>query len=264
MKKSYAFISSAGIGSGILALGLVLVVGPTSSKAATYSYGDFFGSSVIFQGVTESSITDVGPLFGAPILAGDTLDFNPQNFAAFSQGGGVDLTDGQLNFLIKATEGNSISQLRFYEAGDFSLAGTGTGNTKVAVATSFFFDILSVDGISINPISLTASMVFAPNANGQFDLISNSGIGLFWSGGINFDINAALDANSISYTSGATEVRVNLDNTLLAMSESGSVAYIAKKGFDGMGFTVSVPEPSSMTIALLGMLALFGCGKRKA
>lgn len=247
-----------------MALGLVLVAEPTSSKAAAYSYGDFLGSTIIFQGVTESSATDGGPLFGTPIIAGDTLDFNPQGFAAFSQGGGVDLTDGQLNFLIKATEGNSISQLHFYEVGDFSLAGTGTGGTKVAVATSFFLDILSVDGVSINPVSLTGSMVFTPNANGQFDLVSNSGIGLFWSGGINFDINAALDANSISYTSGATEIRVNLDNTLLAVSESGSVAYIAKKGFDGVGFTVSVPEPSSMTIALLGMLALFGCGKRKA
>jgi len=245
-----------------LTIGLLLATASITGNAAT-NYGNFTGSSVEFQGVTESSGTDPGPLFGAPTITGDTLDFNPQGFTAYSSGGGVDLTDGQLNFLVKALDGFAITELRFSELGDFTLAGTGTASTKVAVAASFFFDILSVDGVSINPVTVTGNMTFAPNANGQFDLISNAGIGSLWSGGINFDINSALTANGIPFQIGATEVRVNLDNTLLAVSESGSAAYIAKKDFKGFGLTAIVPEPSSMAIALLGAAALFGFGKRK-
>ena len=194
-------------------------------------------------------------MYGAPIIAGDTLDFNPQGFAATSTGGGIDLTDGQLNLLIQAHSGYAIPMIQFSEAGDFSLAGFGTANTKVTVAATFFLDVLQVDGVGINPVSLTANMTFTPSPNGQFDLINNAGIGNIWTGVFNFNLNDALTSHGISFENGATEVRVNLDNTLLAISEAGSTAYIAKKDFKALGITV-VPEPSVIAMSLFGVAAL--------
>jgi len=232
----------------------------SSSVFAAINYGDFTGTSVSYLGVTESSGTDSSPLFGAPIISGNTLDFNPQGFSAYSTGGGVDLTDGQLNFLLRANSGG-LSTLQFSEAGDFTLAGLGTAGTRVTIATTFFFDILKVDGNAINPLSFSATMTYTPVNNGQFNLVNNPGVGNVWTGSYLLNLNNVLTANGVPFSTGATEVRVNLDNTLLAISESGSVAYVAKKDFKGFGVTV-VPEPSAIAITLLGAAALLGARRK--
>ncbi len=241
----------------MLAIVGVVLTSVTALATTSINYGTFTGTSVSYHDVTESSGTDALPLFGAPTISVNTLDFNPQGFSAYSTGGGVDLTDGQLNFVIKAGAGYAIPSLQFSEAGDFTLAGLGTGSTKVTVASAFFIDVLKVDGLAINPLSLSANMTYAPNLNGQFNLSTDAGVGTIWNGALNFNLNSALAANGISFLNGATEIRVNLDNTLLAMSETGSVAYIAKKDFKGFAITVaSVPEPSVMALGLLGVAAL--------
>lgn len=240
---------------GILAAAVVLLPGTPAFAGTNINYGTWVGTTVTYQDVTESSATDQTPMYGAPLISGNTLDFNPQGFAATSTGGGIDLTDGQLNLLIQAHSGYAIPAIQFSEAGDFSLAGFGSANTRVTVAATFFLDVLQVDGVGINPLSLTANMTFTPNANGQFDLINNAGIGNIWTGAINFNLNDALTAHNIDFVNGATEVRVNLDNTLLAISEAGSTAYIAKKDFKALGITV-VPEPSVIALSLFGVATL--------
>lgn len=261
MKFMTKRIICAKIGRGILAFNLAAILSSASAFAAI-NYGDFTGTSVSYLGVTESSGTDAGSLFGAPTISGNTLDFNPQGFTAFSSGGGADLTDGQLNFLLRADSG-ALAGLRFSEAGDFSLAGIGTANTHVTIATTFFFDILKVDGNAIDPVSFSAQMTYTPTGSGQFDLLNNPGIGNIWTGLYTLNLNDVLTANGISFSSGVTEVRVNLDNTLLAVSESGSVAYLAKKDFKGFGITV-VPEPSTIAISLFGAALLFGARKKQS
>lgn len=261
MKSLTECVSGAKIGRKILAFSAAAMLG-ASPVFAAINYGDFSGTSVSYIGVTESSGTDPGSLFGAPTISGNTLDFNPQGFTAFSSGGGVDLTDGQLNFLLRADSG-ALSGLQFSEAGDFSLAGLGTANTKAAIATTLFFDILKVDGAAINPLSFSAQMTYTPVGNGQFNLLANPGIGNLWAGNYAVNLNDVLTAHGISFTSGATEVRVNLDNTLLAMSESGSVAYIGKKDFKGLGITV-VPEPSTIAITLFGAALFLGSRRRQS
>jgi hypothetical protein len=198
-------------------------------------------------------------LFGTPTIAGNTLDFNPVGFGAFSTGPANAFTDGQLDLTIIATAGNIIPNIVFSERGDFSLLGLGSAATYVDVSATFFIDVVEVDGISINPLSTTASMTFAPVANGTMTLPGFPGSGQFWSGSLNFNVNAFLLANSVSFVNGATEIKVTLDNTLAAYSENGTTAFIAKKDFKGLGITVpEVPEPSTLTLLLAGagLLAL--------
>ena len=111
-----------------------------------------------------------------------------------------------------------------------------------------FVTINEVDGVGIPPILMQESMVFTPEAGGDFNLIDDPGVGVIWTGDLSVDIRGKLDAEGI--TGNATQVLLSLDNSLFAMSEAGSVAFIAKKQVGGLAITVIVPEPS--TVALLG------------
>lgn len=224
-------------------------------QAATTNYGTFVGTSVTYD-VSEFAITDPLPLFGAPTLIGNTLDFNP-TFSSFAAGGASDQTDGQLNLLIKANAGNAIPSVLFSEQGDFTFTGLGgTANTYASVSALFNIDVYKVDGIAlVTPLNLVAQMTFAPSASGFFDKVTfpNPPGTHFWSGSFNFDVNAALTTAGIVYTSGATEISVSLDNILETQSELGTSARISKKDFKGLGITVpSVPEPSIFALTLCG------------
>jgi hypothetical protein len=75
------------------------------SLSAPINYGNFMGNTVMYTQVTEdtNSPGDSPPLFGAPTVSGNSLDFNPVGFDANSTGGsGPDITDGQLLFGIMA------------------------------------------------------------------------------------------------------------------------------------------------------------------
>ncbi len=241
-----------------LAAAALLAFSP-STNAATIIYGDFSGASVDYLGVQESSVTDPVPLFGAPTVVGNVIDFNPVGFAATATGGGIDLTDGQLDMSIRAKPTYAVDRVVFSEAGDFSLIGIGTANTYVQVTANFFVDIMQVDGVNLgSPVSFTTQMQFVPVTSGIFTLPANPGAGQLWNGSITLDLAQALDDAGVSYTLGATLVKVNLDNQLVALSESGTYSYIAKKDFKGFSVTTfTVPEPSSFALLLLGGLGLF-------
>jgi hypothetical protein len=71
---------------------------------------------------------------------------------------------------------------------------------------------------------------------------------------MSIDIEALLTANNIGFDFGATKIHVELDNTLTALSQPGTEAFIAKKDFQGFSVT-SIPEPGTAT--LLGGGSLF-------
>lgn len=236
--------------SGVAVLVLFAAV---SIQAASINYGDFVGSTVTYQQVTESSLTDPVPLYGAPTVAGNSLDFNPVGFGATSNGGGVDLTDGQLVMDIQAHAGQNITQINFNELGTFDLIGSGTSNSYVQVSAFFVIEIKEVNGVGITPVQDEFWMTFSPDADGKYELPSNSGSGQAWSGSISIDINDMLITNGLA--ANATKVSVNLDNKLVAQSESGSFTYIDKKDFDGFSITV-IPEPSSIFLMGFGVFGL--------
>jgi hypothetical protein len=214
--------------------------------------------TVTYANVSESSGTDPGQhFFKAPQIFGDTLDFNP-TFTANAASGNSKIRDAQLNFDLVAKPGYGVEGLIFSERGDFTMTGNGTANTLVDVTASFFIDIVEVDNAVINPVGLTLSMLFSPNATGTFNLVGAGGPPLAsgnWSGSLTIDFDNALTTAGVPYVLGATKVQVALDNTLSAVSQAETQAFIAKKDAKGLSITV-VPEPSAFALAAFGAAVL--------
>jgi hypothetical protein len=254
---------------------LVMSIWSHLAAAATINYPDPpMGNTVSYVGISETSLTDPVPLFGAPFVSGDSIDFNPTGFGAFASGGAVKGTDGQLGFMVVAKQGIGISNINFAEAGITTLAGIGTDNTYTDVSATGKVKILAIDGNTLNNvISIDISLTFAPNGNGTFRLVSDAGLGLSslpWTGGQLINLDQALTANNIPFQLGATKISVDLDNGLVAQSEQGTFSLIDKKDFGGLAVTVNMPhggggpdtpEPTSLVLAFLGFVGV-AAGRR--
>ncbi|QDS96974.1 PEP-CTERM sorting domain-containing protein [Adhaeretor mobilis] len=263
--------------SGVLFAGTVLLSlasSPASSQAAPVPYGDFSATTVDYLAVTEETLltTSGKPdgLFGAPTVAGDSLDFDPIGFSASSTGGGPsDILDVQLKFMIQAKDGNVIESIFLSEAGDTTLDnGFSSDDALSRVTANVFIDILEVDGVGVGGISVMGDMEFTPS-DGDYQLsVDNPGGSSYnsgWSGKFFREFGPILADNGL--TGKVTKISVALDNTLTATSASGSTAFIAKKDSDGVVITTNpdkneVPEPTSLVLALGGLLALAGARRR--
>lgn len=216
-----------------------------AARAATINYGNFgpVPPGVTFQQVTESSGTDPVPLFGPPDPFSIGLDFDPTSFVATANGGAGDITDGQLNFGISAPV-VGISSVSLFESGDFALSGVGTAATQAQAGAFMSITVTHVNGAPVVPFNLPPS-----NASVGFNLLANPGINQPWSLGLTAPIN--LPQGQI-----ATRVEVVIDNTLIALSEPGTIAFIAKKDFR-ISTTPNIPEPATLMLTgLAGVISL--------
>lgn len=249
----------------------LLAVNCQPSLSAPINYGSFMGTDVTYVDVTEASATDPVPLFGPPTVNGNSIDFNPVGFAANASGAGdSDITDGQLTFMVTAKPEKRILNISLSEAGDTTLAGivplNSTG-TVTAVTASGVLNISEVDFAGINVISVPFVMTFNPSGGSYFLGTDGAGGPFFhtqWAGGVTLNLVPILAANGhpIPPAGGATKITLNLDNTLVAVSENGTTALIAKKDFGGLSITVNkpgepvIPEPTTTVLAGLGLLGL--------
>jgi hypothetical protein len=237
---------------------LLAAAGPAA--AAPINYGSHVGTDVTYVDVSEDSATDPVPLFGAPTVTGNSIDFNPLGFAASSSNGGSDITDGNLSFMVIAHADRRIDSLTLNESGDTTLAGNvapGSLGTATAVFASGVLDIHEVDFVGISHITIPFSLTFNPSGGTYFLGTDGGGGPLFntlWTGSVTLDIEAILLANAI--TGSATKISIALDNTLTAVSESGTTALIGKKDFGGLAITTTVPEPSTLALCGVGLAAL--------
>lgn len=221
------------------------------ARGATISYPSVgpIGPGYTFTNIAESSGTDGVPLYGSPAAFVIGLSFAPTNFDA-SSAGGVDLTDGQLNYTVVAGPGApGIPQVSFSEGGTFSLGGTGTAATSVSAGAVIHASVTEINGVSIAPIILASS-----SSTIAYNLSANPGASQVWS--LSASINIAAQLSGLGYGPGqvATRVDVVIDNQLLTVSESLATASISKADF---GVALTIPEPA--TFSLVGV-ALAGVG----
>lgn len=242
---------------------LSVLVLSAAVSAAPINYGSFMGNTVTYVDVTEDSNSgDALPLFGSPTVSGDSLDFDPVGFNAHATGAaGVDITDGNLSFMVVAKPLQVIQNVQLSEAGDTTLAGFGTDATFTSVTATGVLNINEVDGVGIGAISEPITLTFTPSG-GTYGLLTAGGGGplfnSFWSGSWSRDIEQALIDHNVPYIFGATKISINIDNTLTALSQLGTSSLIAKKDFGGLSVTVNVPEPASLVLVLGGVLVLAG------
>lgn len=240
---------------------LALIASP-AAHAASINYGTFnvAPAGIMFQNVTESSGTDPVPLFGPPDPYQIGLDFDPTSFVSSSTGGSSDVTDGQLNFTIMGVSNPSgyvgITGFSLFEAGDYSLVGTGTNATLATAGAIIRATVTQVNGLPVAPIALPPV-----NASVGFNLVANPGVVQPWSLGLNIPVN--LPQGQL-----ATKIEVSVDNSLISISQASSVSFIAKKDFriDVAPPTVVgdplVPEPTSLV--LLSIAGMFGLAVQRS
>ena len=99
--------------------------------------------------------------------------------------------------------------------------------------------VTEVDGAPIAPLNLTPV-----NASIGFNLLSNPGVAQPWSLGLTMDIASQLTTLGVPHTVGATRIEVAINDTLVALSESSSAAFAAKKDFrvDVVTEVAAIPE----------------------
>ena len=239
------------------------------SFGASINYGDFDGTSVMFLDVTEESDKPL-PLYGAPIVVGNSLFFSPQQFKASSNNNVPpnDRTDGHLTFIVMSKNpGAAMSEISFDESGAFTVAGflaSNTDDTYVEATGTGSLTVLEIDGDSnivpfIIPIDLT--VVFDPNGpapgivTNRWRFLSEGSASGRWDGNQELDITQALTDAGRQVNLGATKIAINFDNILVAQSELLGRADIDKKLF--LEITTIVPEPASIAMVAF---ALFGLG----
>ena len=242
------------IGKAALVAGLVFAA--ATSASAAINYGDFSDvppGTVTYGDVTESSFTDPVPLYNAPSITGDLLDFDPTAFGASASGAaGFDITDGQLNFMMTAEAGESIDTLLISESGDYMFTGISpVAGTFVVASLAATVTILEVDGLTLG----TPIDVFVPETffNDYATVGDAPAPGLRkWSLAAQVDLVSALTAG---YTLGATKIEVVIDNQLTATTTTDNTAFISKKDFK-VNTGPPIPEPTSLALLGLGSLLM--------
>jgi len=207
------------------------------ATAAPINYGDFLGvnpGEPDFLQVTEDSITDLPPLFGAPTHVADKLMFFPTMFAASASNGAFDSAAGTLTMHIKADVGYYLDLIDLSEIGDCTLLGIGYASADV-------YGLLGVTDVT-------------PGTHGSLGtLLAVDPAPPYWSPSFTpFTGGAQIDLSGLNIT----EVALAFNDTLEAYSSMGTSAFIQKKAFAIEVTSVPVPEPASGLLLLMGGFAL--------
>ena len=234
---------------------LFLLVAAPAAWSASINYGDIDdianGGTLKYLQVTESSGTDPVPLYGPPSVTANLMDFDPSSFVATSSGG-IDVTDGQLSYGMDAEPFYAINVLRFTEGGDYSLMGGGSASVVYGISAQV--TVLEIDNVAVAPFDLFKS------DSGSKSLPGDAGILQQWGFAMDFNLDAALTAAGRTFNYGVTKAEIAINDQLIATSDPGNFAFIAKKNFTTIPDTSfdpnNVPEPTTLALAGLGVIGM--------
>jgi len=214
-----------------LVLGLLSIVSVAEASPIVLT-GDHF--TVTYES-TQTGLYKQGFMAGSL----DTVFFQPNSFTAFSSGGPVS-TQGLLNLTFSIDQGYTFAGLSFTERGDYFLRNGGAVNVVTSVQQANSASTL----LSLAPGSPLASI----------------GRSTPW------ELTGAVSLLSLGAQQTLT---ITLDNTLFASSSGPGLGFIQKTyaGFQVMtrpaAPPASVPEPSSVALVLIGMVAAVLLGRRR-
>jgi len=231
---------------------LFMLVAAPAAWSASIPYGDMDdvsgGGTVFYIDILESSGTDPVPLYDTPDVTLNNLDFDPTSFVATSSGG-VDVTDGQLSFGMKALAGHSLETIDFNESGRYTLQGGGSASALYGIG--YTLTVLEIDGVAVTPFDIL------DGASGAKTLPGDLGFLAPWTLQHSLDLDAALTTAGKTFTFGVTKAEITVDDQLLATTDPGNFSFIDKKDFD---ITVNtdpmIPEPTTLVLAGLGVISL--------
>jgi len=237
------------------------------ASAGTFSWGDIAGTDVQFLDVKENN-GEVSSLFapmpgsGGPIIIGNSLHLDPQNFQSQSQNNSADLIDSTLSTVIRANPLKGLNSVSISELGDYSLGGLIGGQASAQVGAAFFWTVLEIDGTAVNLASQATNLILGTGAGpngGQYARPGDDGTAVIWNGVANIDLAGYL--SSLQLDGSVTALRLTFDNTLQTAADDVSTAFIKKKSIDidvetGDAPGHNVPEPSSLALVALAGLAV--------
>ncbi len=166
-------------------------------------------------------------LFGEPTVIGNVFQFSPTNFRAESIDGRSAITSDRLQFDIIAHPGKEIEGIRITEEGDYSILFEG----KVSASSAIF--VTNMNQFEVRKAMFQMEPVMPISSPTPLD---------FWSGQV------AIENLHWTYA------RVVLNNNLIALSLPASVTFIEKKSV-GVNIEIIIPEPATITILSIGLLA---------
>jgi hypothetical protein len=173
-------------------------------------------------------------LFGDPILVGgNTLVFFPSTFRAESLDREVTSVSDRLEFELIAHSGFSIQDISITEYGDYGISGSGLIQVSGTLSTANLDS--TTDTLSS---SLIADLPARPPAD-------SSGQWQAWT---------QLDTVPADWT----RIKITLENNLLAVSGSGSAAWIEKKVLGNAIAIQIIPEPATVAMLSIGAVFMFG------
>jgi len=226
---------------GLIALFFVVGASSLAAFAAPIMYPDPVAppGAAQFSLISEDSVTDPPPLYGAPVQIGDILSFAPTTFVSYSGPNSSDTTSGTLKFDATAPAGEHFTTLAVNEIGDFSV--TGLGNSQAYVS-----GLLTVRDLDTGEVLFNSLIVQPPSPFLHPSL--NDGP---------FQAGRVLQFSGTS----TTNIEVVFNNTLSTAADPLSAALIQKKAID---FTVTseVPEPAAMLLFGIGGVGLLA-GRRR-
>ena len=107
----------------ILAVCCLALYTPSISSGDTIVYGDLEGPGMFFTGVTETSVFDALPLYGAPSINGNKLSFTSPTFSAIAAAGSLDFVDGRMTANVTAKGDTKLSGITLEELGFIDNSG---------------------------------------------------------------------------------------------------------------------------------------------